>query len=346
MTTLNRRDLLKASALVAAGIGLWPLVDLAFAADSPAPAGAGARKKVLFFTKSSGYQHSVITRKAEDPEKLAYAEQILTDLGAKNGFDVVCSKDGGVFASPEKLAAFDVIVFYTTGDLTTDSDKYATKKGPDGKPMPDTSKLLWKEPGMPPGAKEAFLDAIKQGKGFIGFHAAADTFHSNAHSKGNMLRDVNEKGEDAFDPYIQMLGAEFIVHGKQQNATLKTIDPKFPGAEKFNGEKITEEWYSLKDFAPDLHVIIAQDSTGMEGPMYQRPLYPQTWARMHGLGRVFYTSLGHREDIWQRADFLALVVSALNWTSRNTDADVTPNLKQATPEADVKKPPATAPAAK
>jgi hypothetical protein len=79
-----------------------------------------------------------------------------------------------------------------------------------------------------------------------------------------------------------MLGGEFIVHGKQQNATLKAIDRNFPGAAQLDNAKFVEEWYALKNFAPDLHVILAQDNTGMEGDMYQRPPFPQTWIRMHG----------------------------------------------------------------
>ena len=332
---INRRDVLKASALAAAGVALAPLLNLSALAQDAA---SGPRKKVLFFTKSSGFQHSVITRPADDPNKLAYAEQILTDLAAKNGFDVTCSKDGTVF-TPGKFDQFDLFVFYTTGDLTQPSDKYGKKKGPDGKDVEDKDKPLWKEPGMPPGGKEAFLDAIKNaGKGFIGFHAAADTFHSPPHVKGqiNLLRDVNEKGEDNFDPYIQMIGGEFIIHGKQQKATLKTIDPSFPGAAPFNDQAFVEEWYSLKNFQPDLHVILAQDCAGMTGDMYQRPLFPETWARMHGKGRVFYTSMGHREDIWQRPDFLGLIVAALNWTSGRVNADVTPNIKEAAPAAEPK----------
>ena len=324
---MNRRDVLKAAGLAAAGLALSP-----FAAAQNAPT---QRKQVLFFTKSQGFQHSAITRPKNDPTKLAFAEQLLTDLGAKHGFDVTCSKDGTIF-SPENIAKFDVFAFYTTMDLTKDSDKYDTMKGPDGKNVPDPSKLLHREPAMPPGAKEAFLDAIKNGKGFIGFHSATDTFHT-PNAKGNMLRDVNDQGQDVFDPYIQMIGGEFIRHGKQQKATLKAIDPKFPGAAAFDNARFVEEWYSLKNFAPDLHVILAEDNTGMVGDMYQRPPFPQTWARMHGKCRVFYTSMGHREDVWEKPEFQALVVGALKWSSRLIDADVTPNISQATPGADVKK---------
>jgi type 1 glutamine amidotransferase len=332
LNRMNRRDFLKTSALAAGASVVLPY----FLASPVRAEETTAKKKVLFFTKSSGFQHSVITRDPNDDKKLAYAEQILTDLGAQHGFDVTCSKDGNVFA-PGSIEHFDLYFFYTTGDLTKDSDKYEMKKGPDGKKnIEDKDKRLHREPGMPPGAKEAFLKAIEDGKGFVGFHCATDTFHSPRHVKGkvDLLRDVNEKGEDEFDPYIKMIGGEFIIHGKQQDATLKAIDPNFPGAKAFDNARFTEEWYSLKNFSPDLRVILAQDCTGMEGKMYERPMYPETWARMHGKGRVFYTSMGHREDVWKKPEFLDLVVNAMRWTTGQVDADVTPNLKHATPEAE------------
>ena len=52
---------------------------------------AAAAKKILFFSKSSDFEHSVIKRKAGHP---AYAEQVLKELGAKHGFDFTFSKDG------------------------------------------------------------------------------------------------------------------------------------------------------------------------------------------------------------------------------------------------------------
>src|SRR4051812_42202598 len=95
---LNRRDLLKTSGLAAAGLALSPFLTSALRAESA----GGPRKKVLFFTKSQTFQHGPITRNADEPEKLAWAEQILTDLGAKNGFDVTCTKDGRVFTGDIK----------------------------------------------------------------------------------------------------------------------------------------------------------------------------------------------------------------------------------------------------
>ena len=311
---LNRRDLLKTAGLTAAGLALSPFFSrMAFADPALEPT-----KKILFFTKSSGFQHSAITRSAADPTKLAYAEKILTDLGAKNGFEVTCSKDGSLF-TPAYLDQFDALCFYTTGDLTKDSHKLSSR-----------------EPGMGDAGKAAFLDAVKNGKGFMAVHSGSDTFHSKKGPEKELIRDQNEKGEDDFDPYIQMLGGEFIVHGAQQKSTLHCIDPKFPGAAGLDGSNWNEEWYSLKNFAPDLHVILMQDTEGMKGPMYQRKPYPETWARMHGKGRVFFSSLGHREDIWQKPEYLALLVGSMSWITGRVQADVTPNIKEVAPEADPK----------
>ena len=62
----------------------------AFAADAP-------KRKVLFFTKSSGYEHEVISYKKGQP---SFAEKQLLELGAANNIEFVFSKDGSKF-SPE-----------------------------------------------------------------------------------------------------------------------------------------------------------------------------------------------------------------------------------------------------
>src|SRR5438874_5333498 len=70
-------------------------------------------RKVLFFSKSSNFEHAVIKRKDGQP---SFVEKVLTDLGAKNAIEFTFSKDGGLF-TPEYLAKFDAYMFYTSGDL-------------------------------------------------------------------------------------------------------------------------------------------------------------------------------------------------------------------------------------
>jgi uncharacterized protein len=292
---IDRRRALQQLSIVGGGLCLDPL-QAALAKSRP--------RRVLFFTKSSGYQHSVIKR---DNDALGHAEKILTELGNTQGFEVTATKDGSVFTAAN-LKQYDVIFFYTTGDLT--------QAGED------------KNPAIPVEGKKAFLEAIRAGKGFVGAHCASDTFHSSG--EGFATQSL-----EARDPYVQMLGGEFIRHGPQQEATLKVVSPKFPGCEKLQTEfRIKDEWYSLKNFASDLHVILVQATQGMDGADYQRPDYPATWARMHGKGRVFYTSMGHREDVWTNPIFQGILLGGISWAAGNVKATVPPNIRTVTPQAE------------
>ena len=123
--------------------------------------------------------------------------------------------------------------------------------------------------------KAAFLDMIKDGElGFAAFHCGSDTFHSPKHTKGdlNFLRTTG-----GLDPYIQMLGGEFVIHGSSEIQASRHRH-QVPRPLSADVEIPAEEWYSLKNFVPDLHVILVQDTAGMEGAMYQRKPYPETWA--------------------------------------------------------------------
>jgi hypothetical protein len=131
-----------------------------------------------------------------------------------------------------------------------------------------------------------------------------------------------------------MIGGEFIRHGAQQKARMRCVDPKFPGMEKIgDGFDLHEEWYSLKDFSEDLHVLLVQETEGMKGHEYARGPFPGTWARMHGKGRVFYTSMGHREDVWTNPIFQEILTGGVRWALGDAQADVAPNLQQVAPRA-------------
>jgi hypothetical protein len=94
-----------------------------------------------------------------------------------------------------------------------------------------------------------------------------------------------------------------------------------------------EEWYSLKDFTPDIHVLTVIDAPAMKGIEYERPPYPTTWARKEGKGRVWFTAMGHREDVWTNPNFQNILVGGIKWALGEVNADVPPNLKETAPDA-------------
>ncbi len=315
--TPSRRDILKTAAI---GLALSPF--LTMCADLPAATASSRRKKILFFTDSEDFPHDMVTRKS--PEVLAFGEQTFKEVGEKAGYDITVSKDGRLFA-PESIGQFDAFVFYTTGDLT--------------KP-PGTKYKSDQTPAMPVAGKTALLDAIAAGKGFMGLHCASDTFHSPGYEgkpKKTYLRAAKPGPE--VDPFIAMLGGEFNSHGSQQMATIRVADHQFPGLTNLQDFTINEEWYSLYNLAPDLHVILVQDTTTMKTNangqrtdwQYQRDPYPETWARAHGQGRVFYSSMGHRQDVWTNPIYQQVLTAGLAWIVGDVKADIPPNLATACP---------------
>jgi uncharacterized protein len=293
---MTRRDLLKSAGLALLAPAALPLRP-PLAAEPPAEPPA-KRPRILYFTRNVGFYHSVCVRKGD---ALSHSERIFTELGKQHGFDLVCSKDGRLFDAD--LDQFDAFALYCNNDLT--------------QPNPQAPK----EPPMTKEGKQRLLDAVAAGKGFLGFHSTCACWRTPPKT-------------EKLDPFLQMLGGEFIAHGPQQKATIRVTDPKFPGVEKL-GEKfeLLEEWYAMKNFAKDLHVILVQETAGMKGDCYQRPPFPSTWARMQGKGRVWFTSLAHREDVWSGQLFQTLLLGGLAWALGTAPADIPPNIETVTPKA-------------
>lgn len=290
------------------------LVMTAFVSGARASDASVRPLRVLFFSKSANFEHSVIKRVDGQP---SWAEQILGELGRKRGYAFTFSKDGAQI-TPEFLAQFDVLFFFTCG--------FFTSAGPnvDG------------QPPMTEAGLRAVYEAVAAGKGFVGCHSTADCFHTGEAPQVKFQAEpgrwVNH-GEQSH-PWVRFVGGEFIRHGAQQAAEIRVVAPEFPGLNALPAAtRFAEEWYSLKDFAPDLHVVQVQETTGMAGAEYQRPAYPCTWARRHGKGRVFYTSLGHREDVWASEYFQTTIAAGLDWAGGRTEADLTPNLARVAPGA-------------
>ncbi len=134
---------------------------------------------------------------------------------------------------------------------------------------------------LPLPDKQAFLNWIKSGKAFIGMHSATDTF----------------RGHTPLDPYVEMIGGEFKQHGAQVEVECINQDPRHPACGALGSTfKLKDEIYLLNGFERGkVHGLLTLD----KHPNEKTPGdYPIAWCKMYGQGRVFYTSLGHREDVW------------------------------------------------
>lgn len=291
---------------VVALLVLFTLTSPLLAAEKSARKKMAKKPVLLVFTQSAGFEHKP-PKDGPDGTK-GVVDDVMTKLGKKYGFEVVCTKDGRIF--DEDLGKYDAFVFYTSGDLT--------KKRVN--------------PPMSPEGKKRFLEAIAAGKGFIGLHSATDTFR---------VSDADFKKTGKVDPYIEMIGGQFLNHGRQQPGKLRVVSPDFPGADAWGKVDMVklpvEEWYAMKHFNPKMHVIMVQETAGMDGAMYDRPPFPAVWARMHGKGRVFYSSMAHRIDVWRTPEFQKMIVGAVDWATGRVDAEVPVNFEEVTPKANVLK---------
>lgn len=272
---MNRRQMLLRSGAACLGTTV-----VGAAAPSQGTDNTPPPRRLLIFTRSVGYEHDVVRRCGQ---RFSLVESSLSEWASSAQIDVVCTKDGSVF--DEDVDRFGAFAFFTAGDPTK-PDAQGTRP-------------------MTLHGKRRLLDAVASGAGFLGFHSAADTFHS----PGPRTRRQRQP-----DPYIAMLGGEYVAHGPQQDSVLSNTEPTFPGLQTWNHhETLREEFYTLKNFAPDLRVLLEQQTDGMSGHCYRRAPYPATWVRRHGRGRVFYTSLGHRPATWSDPRFAGLVLGGLRW---------------------------------
>jgi type 1 glutamine amidotransferase len=251
-------------------------------------------KKLLFLTHAALYKHT----------SLGPAEKAVTELGKTGGFEVTTvegykqdSKQLDFsFFTPEYLNQFDGVMMMTNGNL----------------PMTDAQ-------------KKTLTDFVKGGKAFIGAHCASLTFY-NYPEFGEMLggyfnRNLPQgtiavlKVEDSRHPATKMLGSswplvdEFYLFGTAPWDAARPDD---------NIDVLFKNKIPMGFSRDKVHVLLSLDTEHMD--MSKQPNlkrggdYPQAWTREYGKGRTFYTSLGHRDDIWSSDPvFRAHINGGIRW---------------------------------
>jgi type 1 glutamine amidotransferase len=82
----------------------------------------------------------------------------------------------------------------------------------------------------------------------------------------------------------------------------------------------------MSNLNPDNQVVLRCEAFGNTANRL-----PIAWYRQEGQGRVFYTGLGHRDDVWASARFQNLLVGGIRWALGQVPASVKPNIATVTP---------------
>jgi hypothetical protein len=231
-------------------------------------------KHLLLVTVTYDFPHTSVST----------AENVLTVMGAKSGlFTVDIVRSGPRPKDKAEEAKWEDTVRRALAEkMSVDALKQY-----DGVIFANTTGEL------PLPDKNGFIQWIKSGKAFIGTHSCSDTFHK-------------------YSPFIEMLGGEFLIHHTQARVDCLNQDPRHPATQHFGPAfNVLDEIYLLKNFDRNrVHGLLTLDkhpNTGMPGD------FPIAWCKAFGKGKIFYTSLGHREDVWTNDAYQKHLLGGISW---------------------------------
>ena len=201
-------------------------------------------------------------------------------MAKRKGWEIVATEKGGAF-NPATLKQFDAVIWNNiSGDVLTLAQR------------------------------AAFQQWLTRGGAFIGVHGSA--------------------GDPVYfwDWYADgLIGGRFAGHPMNpqfQEARIALADPTHPIAKGLPREwTMTDEWYSFKTNprAAGAHVIATLDEAsykpdGMAGQNLRMGSdHPLVWTNCIGKGRMFYSAIGHRPEMYSDARYVTMLESAVTWAT-------------------------------
>jgi type 1 glutamine amidotransferase len=255
-------------------------------------------RKLLIFTLCRGFPHSVIP----------LASEALKQMGAKTGAYQAVVSSNAAFFEPDQIGQFDAILLNnTTGELFLP---------PDFEQRPATEQTLatLREKRL----RQSLLRFVQGGKGLVGVHAATDCFYK-------------------WPAYGEMMGGYFAGHPWNEEVVVKLDEPGHPLTAMFGGQPlvVADEIYQFKEpySRERLRVLLSLDTsrTDMKKPGIIRTDgdFAVSWIRPYGQGRVFYCSLGHRDEIFWNPKVLQHYLAGIQFALGDLKADAAPLAKPA-----------------
>lgn len=252
-------------------------------------------RKMLVFSVTRGFRHASI----------GTGQTAMRLMGERTGaFEAVISDDLANF-EPGTIDRFDAICFLNTTLEVFSPPKGALKKMSEEEKEAATAKEL--------RLKKSLMGFIKGGKGFVGIHAATDTFYK-------------------WPEYGDMIGGYFNGHpwGAGTPVSVKVEDGQEQHAccAHLDGENLDfkEEIYQFKApyDAKKLQVLLRLDpeKTDLSKGKRADKDYAVSWVKPCGEGRVFYCSLGHNHHIYSNPKVLQHYLKGMQWALGDVKFDV------------------------
>ena len=218
-------------------------------------------------------------------ESIPWADFTIARMGEKSGaFRAVVSSDTTMFQA-DRLGEFDAVLFNNTT----------------GEPFSD------------PALRASLLAFVRDGGGMVGLHAATDGFHE-------------------WPEFGELMGAYFVNHPWNESVTLLIEEAGHPITASFDDSRyvVADEIYQFRDpySRERQRVLISLDTADLDlerdGVQRADLDFAVSWIREEGSGRVFYSSLGHRFEIFTDPTILNHWLAGIQYALGDLDADATP----------------------
>jgi type 1 glutamine amidotransferase len=302
----------RAGGLAVAAAALWMAIGASQSGAGPAVAQGQTGKRLLLLTHNTFYNHS----------SLEAIEQVVPEWGKTAGFSVTSLEGYKQTTACTTQKPCDPSV----ADLSMIDAKYLSQF--DAIMASTNGELPFTDAG-----KQALVDFVRNGKGIVFVHQSMVTLYGfkpwgemlGAYMANGALFDGTNsakrlavmKVEDRNHPATRSLPENWTLHDEFYQFATKVWDPATPN-ENRGPTRLPVPLAFSRD---RVHVLMSLDSektdfTGVKG-WQKGGDYPQAWWQDYGKGRTFYTSLGHRPDLWTSdPTFKAHIVGALRWVLR------------------------------
>lgn len=152
--------------------------------------------------------------------------------------------------------------------------------------------------------EQGLIKAVSNGCGLAGWHGGlCDSFRQNTN-------------------YQFMTGGQWVAHpGGIIDYTVNISDHEDPVTSGLSDFDMHSEQYYLH-VDPNMNVLATTAFSGEHAPWIDGCTMPVVWKKMHGSGRVFYSSLGHVMKDFKVPEALEIMQRGIKWASASKYAPV------------------------
>lgn len=253
------------------------------------------KKKVLVFSKATGFYHWTIPHNIEMLKILAKKSDAFE---IRNGYDIANFEK-------ENLKKYDAVILNNSNPSGPDRDLFADLLR-QNTTLPD-NEIAEKASEY----QQNLMEYVAEGGGLMIMHGAI-TVQNNS------------------EAFSKLTGGSFDYHPKQQKMHVMEVDPKHPLVQAFKGDGFThiDEPYFFKNaytdlnFRPLLYIKVDQ-LEGLKNPVNEKVNYV-AWIKKYGKGRVFYSSPSHNAQSMDNPELLQFFLDGIQYVVGDLKCDDSP----------------------